>query len=493
MTAARRAHVENLGRDAPSLEALYERHRRALWSRCRRLMGDEHDAADLLQVVALRVLLALRRGAHPEHERAWLFRIAHNEAMNIRRAPGRPVTALEETLESPQPGPLRTVLHREQLDEIFHDVGALSPYAREILLRAELEGHERAAIAETMGVSVGAVSQSLLESRATLRLFQVGREMTCENVRALLSEQDGRRCRARPVLAHLRGCQGCRAWKRNRRWTRLAAMPAPAAALFRWASAAVNSPLGTIVNLRGSGLGNAKVLALVASIGGGVAGGAALHREVQGRVHPHEARATSPARIVPQARGGASATHLAGSTGNLGSHPLTTLVRSVGSVTGRATGSIHGGQLGAEAAPRQAAVGQPVGAFESVAARQGRRGEWPGGRSADSRQGGSGGTYHDRFASGAGADGAPAGGAGAGRAGAGAGGSGAGGAEIPRSGGQGASARGAGGRSGGGPGAGITEPGGGGATSTGVTADPPGGSPDRLGGGAAPATGGPGQ
>jgi DNA-directed RNA polymerase specialized sigma24 family protein len=64
-------------------EALCDRHSQALSRYCQALVKDEHDALDVLQNVAVHAMLALRRGAQPERERAWLYAIAHNEAMNL--------------------------------------------------------------------------------------------------------------------------------------------------------------------------------------------------------------------------------------------------------------------------------------------------------------------------------------------------------------------------------------------------------------------------
>src|ERR1700680_1141913 len=74
-------------------EALYARHWQALSRYCQALVKDEHDALDVLQNVALRAMLALRQGAQPKRERAWLYAIAHNEAISLlrRRPPPAPL------------------------------------------------------------------------------------------------------------------------------------------------------------------------------------------------------------------------------------------------------------------------------------------------------------------------------------------------------------------------------------------------------------------
>src|SRR5947207_668913 len=74
---------------------LYERHHRALYRYCRSIVRDEHDAQDVLQTTMARALASLRKGPPDAPLRAWLFRIAHNEAISLLRA-RRPTAPLDE-------------------------------------------------------------------------------------------------------------------------------------------------------------------------------------------------------------------------------------------------------------------------------------------------------------------------------------------------------------------------------------------------------------
>jgi RNA polymerase sigma factor (sigma-70 family) len=245
----------------PVFEELFGRHHHALRKYCRSLVKDEQDSLDVLQNVALRVLLALRRGGKPEHERPWLYRIAHNEAMSLFRA-RRQTELLDERLMDPEADPSRAVLAREHLSEVVADVHALGPQARQILLMSELRGLSRADIGAALGLTPGAVSQSLSATRNALRLDQLARDTPCDLVRSMLSEPDARRHRTRTVRAHLRSCRACRGWvRRDRRVHRIAAiLPPPIATLLR----SLESSLG-------GGPGSA-LLAVRASVPGNPAG-----------------------------------------------------------------------------------------------------------------------------------------------------------------------------------------------------------------------------
>jgi RNA polymerase sigma factor (sigma-70 family) len=195
-------------------EELFTRHRDGLSGYCRTLVDDDDDVNDVLQNVALCVLLAFRRGVRPSRERAWLYRIAHNEAVNLHR---RRVVAdrAEPELPAVSDGPESAALLKERLLETLEDVGALRNRPRQVILMHELSGLSREEIAARLGLSPEAVSHELSQARARLRADRVAREIPCEAVRATLTARDGRRRGRAEVQAHLRGCQACRAWQRS--------------------------------------------------------------------------------------------------------------------------------------------------------------------------------------------------------------------------------------------------------------------------------------
>jgi RNA polymerase sigma factor (sigma-70 family) len=204
-------HTDRQRIDDRRFEELFDRHRDALTGYCRALVDDENDANDVLQNVALGVLLALRRGVQPARERAWLYRIAHNEAMSLHRRR----TQSERAEQLPPPAddsPERATLVKERLAETFEDVNALSARPRQVLLMHELSGLSREEIATRLHVSPEAVSHDLSQARARIRADRTAREVPCESVRAILSDTDGRRRRTAAVHAHLRGCRACRSW-----------------------------------------------------------------------------------------------------------------------------------------------------------------------------------------------------------------------------------------------------------------------------------------
>jgi RNA polymerase sigma-70 factor (ECF subfamily) len=151
-------------------EELYE-----LRSYTRALLGNDHDGDDALQNAALRALLALRGGAVPVHERAWLRRIAHNEAISLLRA-RRPVqSATPDGVADPAADPAAVLERRETLAALLDGVRTLSPRARQVVLMSWRDGAARSEIAAALHMGEAAVSASLWRSRAALRQIRAAR------------------------------------------------------------------------------------------------------------------------------------------------------------------------------------------------------------------------------------------------------------------------------------------------------------------------------
>ena len=213
--------------------AMYERHHQALYRYCRSILGNDEEAKDALQNTMVSALRALPGETREIELQPWLFRVAHNEAISVlrRRSPG---TALEEADEVQAVAADPAV--RERLRALFSDLQQLPERQRRALVMRELNGLDYGAIGATLDTSEGAAKQIVYEARCALHELEDGREMPCDSARLAISARDGRKLRSRKLRAHLRSCDGCRAFRDSiaGRQTALNALapplPAPAAA-----------------------------------------------------------------------------------------------------------------------------------------------------------------------------------------------------------------------------------------------------------------------
>lgn len=249
------------GGDERAFAAIFRRYHQPLYRFCLAIVGNPEDAQDALQATMVKVLRAL-----PGEERAielkpWLYRIAHNEAIDLLRR-RRETRQLDAEQPSPGGGLAEDAATRERLRRLLADLGELPERQREVLVMRELSGLGFGEIGAALGTSGAVARQTLYEARQSLRQMDAGREMRCGEVTRALSDGDGRVTRRRDILAHLRSCAECRAFRdeiEGRRRDLAAISPLPAAAV------------AVMVQGLAGGSGAASGGGLAAAIGGGAA------------------------------------------------------------------------------------------------------------------------------------------------------------------------------------------------------------------------------
>lgn len=157
------------GGDMQAFELLYERHRGPLYRYLLRLVNDAATANDLYQSSWERVILNRRRYRPSGPFRAWIYRIAHNQAMDhFRRA--QPVSGRSpDDLEAGEPGPDAVVQDEELAARLSAAVGSLPAEQREALLLKLEAGLDLASIAEVTGVNPETAKSRLRYAVAKLR------------------------------------------------------------------------------------------------------------------------------------------------------------------------------------------------------------------------------------------------------------------------------------------------------------------------------------
>ena len=165
-TDARLVDLVRSGQDA-AFEAIVRRYDAALLRYARRILP-EGRAEDAVQQAFLNAHRAMRQTDQTIELRPWLFRITHNQALNLLRQNGW----THEQLDPERDGverPEEAFERRESLRSALAAVSALPERQRDALILRELEGRSYDEIALELKVSGGAVRQLLSRARATLQ------------------------------------------------------------------------------------------------------------------------------------------------------------------------------------------------------------------------------------------------------------------------------------------------------------------------------------
>jgi len=134
---------------------------------CARLTGSIIDGEDIVQETLAKAFYALSLAPEMPPLRPWLFRIAHNAALDFLKSHARRLTDPVETLDDvgepdqrPDPAVVRAALAR---------FSTLPLLQRSAVILKDVLGHSLEEAAETMGTTVMAVKAALVRGRRGLR------------------------------------------------------------------------------------------------------------------------------------------------------------------------------------------------------------------------------------------------------------------------------------------------------------------------------------
>jgi len=142
-------------------QVLFAAHRDGVFRYLCRIVGPT-EATDLTQEVFLRVARSAVPDATSDGERAWVFRIARNLALNYRRDTSRRPETVPLTDASRPAAQESAAAMREALDR-------LSPLDRDVFLLREVAGLSYDEIAGSCEISHAAVRTRLHRARQQLR------------------------------------------------------------------------------------------------------------------------------------------------------------------------------------------------------------------------------------------------------------------------------------------------------------------------------------
>jgi RNA polymerase sigma-70 factor (ECF subfamily) len=141
---------------------------------CARLTGSVIEGEDIVQDTLAKAFYALSLTPEVPTLRPWLFRIAHNTAIDFLKSHGRKYTDVSDTIDEiaafddkPDPAVVRAALAK---------FVSLPVIQRSAVILKDVLGHSLEETAETMGTTIMAVKSALVRGRANLREQEDGDE-----------------------------------------------------------------------------------------------------------------------------------------------------------------------------------------------------------------------------------------------------------------------------------------------------------------------------
>jgi RNA polymerase sigma-70 factor (ECF subfamily) len=188
--------------EAAAFDELYRRYVNRLAAYGSHLLGDAASGDDVAQATMLKAYAALREGRLPERMKPWLFRIAHNAAIDLvvrrRELPSGDLPELPSLDREPFAGVLVEAL------------ATLPDRQRRVYVLREVHGLRIDETAAELGLNASQVEQSLFAARNRLAEQLVfGDRLNCVTVQRLAAGPlDAPERRA--LKTHLRTCSECR-------------------------------------------------------------------------------------------------------------------------------------------------------------------------------------------------------------------------------------------------------------------------------------------
>jgi RNA polymerase sigma factor (sigma-70 family) len=140
---------------------------------CARMTGSVADGEDIVQETLARAYYLLPEMDEVPAFRPWLFRIAHNRALDhLRRYEarmGEPLEAVQDSAADPAPDPGDIIAHQQAVQVAVSRFVELAPAQRSCVILKDVLGHSLEEIGALLELSLPAVKAALHRGRVRLR------------------------------------------------------------------------------------------------------------------------------------------------------------------------------------------------------------------------------------------------------------------------------------------------------------------------------------
>jgi len=203
--------------DAAAFEVLYDRYNLRILSFCRHMLGSQQDGEDATQHAFVALHRHIVADDRPVEVKPWLFQVARNRCLSIIRSRREHVDVDDPVIQPATEGLADSVQRRSDLRELLGDLHHLPDDQRAALLLSSLGDLSGEQIAEVIGCRPQKVKALVFQARTSLMNERDARNTDCQEVREQLATLRGGALLRGPLRRHVRGCEGCRAYRDSTR------------------------------------------------------------------------------------------------------------------------------------------------------------------------------------------------------------------------------------------------------------------------------------
>jgi RNA polymerase sigma-70 factor (ECF subfamily) len=155
------------------LSALAGALRPELHRYCSRLMGSVIEGEDVVQDTLAKAFVALDALGETAPLRAWLFRIAHNRALDVLRSRAiritEPIEGARDVVDPERPDPVEELMRQEAVRTAVSRFAQLPILQRSVIILKDILDEPLAEIASLLDLTIDSVKAHLARGRAHLR------------------------------------------------------------------------------------------------------------------------------------------------------------------------------------------------------------------------------------------------------------------------------------------------------------------------------------
>lgn len=166
---------ETLAGQTQAFGQLVTKYQDRLYNAMAHVLGSVDDAQDVAQEAFVQAFIKLDTFKRTSAFYTWLYRIAFNRAISLRRRQ-RPTTSIEQSREvsgeeptGKENSPVERMEQQDRVAQVQTALGTLSEEHRSVLVLREMEGFHYEEISEILDLPVGTVRSRLHRARMQMR------------------------------------------------------------------------------------------------------------------------------------------------------------------------------------------------------------------------------------------------------------------------------------------------------------------------------------